>query len=427
MGLTGVDVAQATAVQHVTLDRGLTLIHQYVPATPVVVADVWVRAGAIAEPPRWQGMAHFLEHMIFKGTKNLAPGAFDYLIEAQGAMTNAATSHDYAHFYLTTAARNVTTTLPHLADLLLGATIPDGEFYKERDVVMEEIRGSYDDPDWLSFQALCRSLYPHHPYGRSVLGELEDVLRHTPNQMRCFHQTYYQPENMAVVVVGGVEFPQVEDLVGAAFADFAVRSECPPVLLETDPPLIQVRRTEMVLPELEQARLTMGWVGPGVDCLEDAIGLDLLSMVIAGSQTCPLVQELREARQWVFDVVGGFSLQRDSSLFTLGAWLPSSHLDAVERWIAEYLDGLAQRPVAMDLWQRSRRLLLNDYIFSTETPGQLAGMYGYYHTLADWDWARRYPEILRRWTPDRLCTLVRRYLAPDRYGIAVLRPASGGG
>ncbi|TVQ06338.1 MAG: insulinase family protein, partial [Leptolyngbya sp. DLM2.Bin27] len=80
----------------IRLENGLTLIHQEIAATPVVVADVWVRAGAVSEPAAWSGMAHFLEHMIFKGTDQLAPGIFDYAIETQGGMTNAATSHDYA-------------------------------------------------------------------------------------------------------------------------------------------------------------------------------------------------------------------------------------------------------------------------------------------------------------------------------------------
>ncbi len=152
------------------LDNGLTLIHQYMPTTPVVVADVWVDAGASAEPENWWGMAHFLEHMIFKGSKQVKPGEFDWAIENSGGITNAATSHDYAHFFITTAANNLPNNLSLLADILLQAAIPDDEFYRERDVVLEEIRGCYDDPDWIGFQALSETIYQHHPYRRSVFG-----------------------------------------------------------------------------------------------------------------------------------------------------------------------------------------------------------------------------------------------------------------
>jgi len=140
--------------QVVTLDQGLTLIHQYLPQISVAVVDVWVRAGAIAEPREWHGMAHFLEHMIFKGTKKIAPGMFDQMIEHKGGTANAATSHDYAHFFLTMAPRYLADTLPYLAEILLQADIPEEEFDRERDVVLEEIRASYDNPNCLAFQNL---------------------------------------------------------------------------------------------------------------------------------------------------------------------------------------------------------------------------------------------------------------------------------
>ncbi|MFN7852566.1 MAG: M16 family metallopeptidase, partial [Dolichospermum sp.] len=103
----------------IKLDNGLTFIHQEISTTPVVIADVWVRAGANLEPEPWFGMAHFLEHMIFKGTPNLLPGEFDYHIEKIGGVSNAATSHDYAHYSITTAANYLEHTLPHLGELLL--------------------------------------------------------------------------------------------------------------------------------------------------------------------------------------------------------------------------------------------------------------------------------------------------------------------
>ena len=168
------------------LSNGLTVIHQHLPATSVVVSDIWVNAGAIAEPETWSGMAHFLEHMIFKGSPNVMVGEFDWLIESTGGVANAATSYDYAHFYVTTAASHVEQTLPCLADILLRASIPDEEFIREREVVLEEIYSSHDDPDFLGFQALCQNTYQRHPYRRSILGEKELLLEHTPNQNALF-------------------------------------------------------------------------------------------------------------------------------------------------------------------------------------------------------------------------------------------------
>ena len=404
------------------LERGLTVIHQHIPATPVVVADVWVRAGAIAEPDEWSGMAHFLEHMIFKGSERIATGLFDQIIENNGGFTNAATSHDYAHFFLTTAAQYLPETLPHLADILLHPAIPEAEFLREREVVLEEIRSCYDDPDWIAFHALCETLYQRHPYGRSVLGNHEQLLGYSPHQMRCFHQTHYQPENIAVVIVGGVEEDLALSLVNQSFAQFSTRSECPPTLAEAEPPLIGIRRSEIELPRLEMARLLMAWIGPGVDQLQDAFGLDLLSVILASSRSSRLVRELREEKQWVIDISSEFSLQRDSSLFTVSAILEPEYLEQVEATIAERVFELQAVPVSAAELARCQRLLCNDYTFSTETPGQLAGLYGYYQTLAQAELSVTYPHRIGQFQASELQRLANQYLSPDRYAVTVVKP-----
>ncbi len=404
------------------LDNGLTVIHQYLPATPVAVVDVWVRAGAIAEPENWYGMAHFLEHMIFKGTKRIAPGVFDQIIEHRGGMTNAATSYDYAHFFLTSAASYLPDTLPYLADLLLQAEIPDEEFVRERDVVLEEIRSCSDDPDWLGFQALCESIYQRHPYGRSILGSESHLREHSPNQMRCFHRTHYQPENMTVVIVGGIEQDPALALVEEAFAEFSARSECPPRLAEAEPPMIEIRRTQMYLPRLGQARLLMGWIGPGVEQIGDGFGLDVLSVILAGGRSSRLVRELREEKQLVLDIDSSFSLQRDSSLFTISACLEPEHLEEVEKRICDRLLQLQTTPVSEEELARAKRLLCHDYIFSTETPGQLAGLYGYYQTMATAELSVTYPTQIQQFQAKDLQRLANQYLSPERYAITVMHP-----
>ncbi len=404
------------------LDNGLTLIHQYMPTTPVVVADVWVDAGASAEPENWWGMAHFLEHMIFKGSKQVKPGEFDWAIENSGGITNAATSHDYAHFFITTAANNLPNNLSLLADILLQAAIPDDEFYRERDVVLEEIRGCYDDPDWIGFQALSETIYQHHPYRRSVLGEETDVAQHTPNQMRCFHRTHYQPENMTVALVGGVEREDALSLTTKVFADFSVRSECPPMVVDAEPPMTGIRRTEIYLPRIEQARLSLAWLGPGVERLEDALGLDLLAAILAGGSSSRLVRELREEKQLIMDIDSDFSLQRDSSLFTISAWLESERVEQVEEIIRSRIAQLQATPVTELELARCKRLLCNDYAFSTETPGQLAGLYGYYNTIAKVELAAIYPHQIQKFDRLTLQRIASQYLSSDRYAVTILKP-----
>ncbi|MBF2099115.1 MAG: insulinase family protein, partial [Gloeomargaritaceae cyanobacterium C42_A2020_066] len=184
--------------------NGLKLIHQELSATGVVAVDVWVGAGARLESDAELGVAHFLEHMVFKGTEATAPGVFDQLIEAHGGITNAATSLDYAHYSVVTAASHWQQPLITLADLLLGAAIPEEEFWRERQVVFEELRQTQDDPDWLAHQTLLEVAYGAHPYCRPILGTPESLTQLHPETLRRFHRHYYQPANMTVVVVGAV-------------------------------------------------------------------------------------------------------------------------------------------------------------------------------------------------------------------------------
>lgn len=403
------------------LANGLTVIHQHLPTTPVVVADVWVKAGTLAEPVEWSGIAHFLEHMIFKGTKTIAPGIFDQIIENKGGMTNAATSYDYAHFYLTIAAQYLPETLPYLGQLLLEAAIPDDEFFKEREVVIEELHSCYDDPDWLAFQALCETMYQRHPYRKNILGEENLLLKYSPNQMRCFHSTYYQPENMTVVLVGGIEQETAISLVNKSFDRFKIRSECPEIVTEAEPPLIEIRRSRIHLPRIEHARLLMGWNGPGVENLSDAFGLDLLAVILGAGRSSRLVRDLLEEKQLVLDIGADFSLQQDCSLFTITAHLEQNYLQTLEEAICEQIEDLQLNGVSDLELAKAKRLLCNDYIFSTETPSQLAGLYGYYQTIASAEFCVTYPQVIESFEPEDIKRLANQYISTQRYGVTEVK------
>lgn len=404
------------------LDNGLTVIHQEISATPVVVVDVWVRAGAIQEPEPWSGMAHFLEHMIFKGTDKIAPGIFDEVIESRGGVTNAATSHDYAHFYITTAEQYLEDTLPPLAELLLHAAIPDQEFIRERDVVLEEIRQAEDDVDWIEFQSMIETIYSHHPYGRSVLGTQEKLMQRSPEEMRCFHQCHYQPENMAVVITGGVKQHRTLSAIQKAFDWFPTPQRCPCVGLTPEPKIKEIRRQELHLPNAEQARLTLAWLGPDVNELRDGYGLDLLSVILAEGRTSRLIRMLREELQLVHSLTSCFSLQQQSSLLTINAILDTEQIETVETLICDCITQLHNEPISELELKRSQRLLCNDYAFSTETPAQLAGLYGYYFTIAKPELSMIYPSEIQSFQPSDLQKLAQKYLKLDSYSVTVIKP-----
>jgi zinc protease len=416
--------SESLAASVVQLPNGLTVIHQEMP-TAAAVVDVWVRAGAKQEPDHWAGMAHFLEHMVFKGTATQQPGEFDWAIESQGGETNAATSHDYAHFYIAVAAEALPKTLPYLADLLLCAAIPDDEFVRERQVVLEEILQAQDDPDWVGYQALCELMYGEHPYSRSVLGTPDVLEARSPADMRQFHQTYYQPENMTVAIAGGLSQTQALALVQESFARFPTPPATLPKPAQRLAPSPQTCQHQVLhLPNLEQSRLTMAWLGPGIDEAMATSGLDILSLLLGGSRTARLVRELREEKQLVQEIESSFSVQQDSSIFSLSMWLEADQVEAVEAIVRDRLITLAKEPIAEVELARCKRMLLNDHAFSIEAPGQITGLYGYYATLSRPEMAMRYPQDIAAHSAESLQQLAVQYLSADCYSAVVLHPES---
>jgi zinc protease len=203
------------------LSNGLGVIVHPIPIADSVTVDVWVRTGGRHEPPEWLGLSHFLEHMVFKGSERLAPGELDWAVEGRGGVTNAATGQDYTHYYITVAAADLADTLPYLAEVVLRAGIPDPEFERERQVVLEEIRRAADNPDYTAYQLLMQTAYGEHPYGRPVLGTPESLMQLTPEVMRAYHRAWYRPESMTVVVTGGIDPERALALVEEQFGSSA--------------------------------------------------------------------------------------------------------------------------------------------------------------------------------------------------------------
>ncbi|MGD1850693.1 MAG: M16 family metallopeptidase [Cyanophyceae cyanobacterium] len=405
-----------------TLDSGLTVVHHAINDSAVVTMDVWVRAGSRVEPAPWAGMAHFLEHMIFKGTEALAPGVFDQMVEGVGGSTNAATSYDYAHYYVTVAADQGKTALAPLSELLTAAAIPDGEFDRERSVVLEEIRQAADNPDWLGYEALLGMMYPEHPYGRPILGTPETLRSRSPQEMRQFHRCHYQPKNMTVAIAGQVDHDQAMSWVDDMFGRFPRPEFCPVQVPAIAPILSRGDRQHLKLPYLEQARLMMGWRCPGWAEQDTANGLDMLAVILGTGRMSRLVRSLREEHQWVYDVACECDVQTDSTLFLITAWLDMDQVERVESFIRDQLRALGEAAIGAIELDRAKRLLINDHQFSGETPSQLAATYGYYSVMGSFEDALTYPQQVQSIAPELLQQVAGQYLAESPYCSVILEP-----
>lgn len=405
------------------LSNGLGVILQPIPITDSATVDVWVQTGGRNEPLEWLGLSHFLEHMVFKGSERLAPGELDRAIEGRGGVTNAATSQDYTHYYITVAAGDLAESLPYLAEVVLRAGIPADEFELERQVVLEEIRRAADNPDYNAYQQLMQTAYGDHPYGRPVLGTPESLMNLTPEIMRTYHRSWYRPEHMTVVVTGGIDPERALALVEEQFGDACSGAALRIPLAPPQPRPQGILRQESTHPRLEQARLLLAWPTVSAHHWQEACGLEILASILGDGRTSRLVHLLREQRGWVRNVGCSSMVLKEGGLFCISAQLDPEHLSRVETTILHEIEKLQQDGIGQAELDRSRRILTHEFLFSAESPSQLASIYGYYETLGGVHRIQEYLELLQSFTPTQVRELAQQYLSPEAYVVTTLKPA----
>ncbi len=419
------------------LANGLTIVAEQMPVDAVNL-NLWLNVGSVLESDAINGMAHFLEHMVFKGTPRLQSGEFEQRVEERGAVTNAATSQDYTHYYLTAAPRDFAELAPLLVDVVMNPTIPADSFERERQVVLEEIRRSQDNPRRRTFQHATELSFEHLPYRRQVLGPATVIEQLQPEQMRDFHATWYQPQSLTAVAVGNLPVARLIQIVEDSFAQAGASSlaaaqrprsstsllelNLPSFLPET--PFQTIVRREVTDPSLQQARLVMLWRVPGLNELEQTYALDMLASVLGHGRTARLFQDLREQRGLVSSISASNTTYQHQGVFYISAHLPTENLAVVETAIADHLRQMQQEWITTAELDRIKARVASHFIFGNETPSDRSGLYGYYQTLVgDLTAATRYPEFIRHLKAEDLQRAADQYLSPEAYGVVVIKPA----
>ena len=407
------------------LPNGLTIVAQQMPVEAVNLS-LWLNVGSAIEPNAINGMAHFLEHMVFKGSQQLSIGEFERQIEARGAVTNAATSQDYTQYYITTAPKDFASLAPLQIDVVLNCLIPDEAFELERLVVLEEIRRSDDNPNRRTFQRAIETAFDQLPYRRPVLGTVEVISQLSPQQMRDFHATWYQPQSITAVAVGNLPEEELIEIVETGFtaASTSLLCDLQPSTRPSEPPFTEIVRREFVDDSLQQARLMMLWRVPGLNQLSDTYALDVLAAILASGRTSRLKADLREQRSLVTQISASNMTQRLQGTFYISAQLPVENLEIVEAAIADHIHKLQTEPILESEIARIRTQVANRFIFSNETPSERANLYGYYQSMLEsLEPALNYPAKIQALETNDLLAAAQKYLSSTAYGAVVIKPA----
>ncbi len=412
------------------LANGLTIIAEQMPVDAVNL-NVWLNVGSAKEPDEINGMAHFLEHMVFKGTPKLKIGEFEQVIEEKGAITNAATSQDYTHYYITTAPQDLAELAPLQLDVVLNPSLEESAFEREKLVVLEEIRRSEDNPGSRTFYQAMETCFESLPYRRKVLGPAEVIQNLHSQQMQNFHQNWYQPQSMTAAVVGNLPVEKLIEIVSNSFATNYQSSTIPSLrvpkapVVSAEKPFSRIVRQESADETLQQARMIMMWRVPGMVDLPETYALDIIAVILGQGKVSRLFRELREEKGLVNRIGVSNMTQTQQGVFYISAQLPAENIVEVEKLIREHLQRFQTELVATKDIERIRKQVANRFVFANERPSDRANLYGYYYSqIQDLTPALNYPSLIQAVSAEDLQVAAQNYLDPDAYGVVVMKPTS---
>ncbi len=409
--------AAASPTRHI-LPNGIPLIVQEQPGSELAAVQLWVRAGARDESASELGLAHYLEHMLFRGTTSRPTGFVERDVESVGGAMNAGTSWDYTYYYITLPPARVSHGIELLADIAMNAALDTTVLDKEKDVVLEEMRLSQDNPRRMLTRTLYAQLFEAHPYGREILGTPALIRALTRDTLLSFYRHHYAPEAFAVVVVGPVDPEQVIATARATFGRLP-RSGTGRLPLG-GPPAFHPRRTEIVR-QGGHAYLGMAWPATRLDHA-DTPALDLLASILGGRRSSRLVQSLREQRGLAVSVDAGLAAMAAAGAVVVTAQVDPANLKAAEDQIVAEVRRVREAGVTLTELRRAVTGAEAAYEFRMETAQGRANTLGHAETLWTIEDELAYVSRLRSVSVEQVQAVARRYLDPTQYTLLALVP-----
>lgn len=450
------------AARMVTYDNGYTLV--FVPKTgDVFNISTWVRTGSIHEDEQINGISHFLEHLMFKGTERFKPGEFDKAMESMGAIINAATWKDFTFYYITgpkgrakeascTIDDNFELALDMHADMMLGSTIPDEEVgppydpfdphyqgdKRERSVVIEEISMREDQPWTKIYNAVNHMMYPDaHPYRRDVIGTRQ-IIGHIPRQaIVSYYRQWYTPKNLTTIVVGDFDFSDIEAKVAQYFdfTRFGIPDTAQGGALEHLPMDIpNGQRYVELTGDYQTTFFIKGFHAPAPGNLRESIALDVVSHVLGESRSSRLTQALLEKPAnpiYNFVSCGQSTFKLGNVFFIQGNFADPSGVTAQETLAlldAEVDKLLSTEPITPEEFRRAVKKLKVNFAETSETASNIAESIGEALTVVgSLDSYLGYLDELNALDVETVNSVARHYLGLEQAYTAVMVPSGNPG
>ena len=400
--------ATADKVTTFTLENGLEAVVIADHRAPIVTHMMWYRVGSADEPRGKSGIAHFLEHLMFKGTANMAPGEFSAVVEAQGGNDNAFTFYDYTAYFQQVASDRLDLMMKMEADRMRGLILSVEDVETERAVIVEERAQRTDsDPGALFGEQMRAAQYLNHPYGTPVIGWKHEAEARTREDALAFYKTFYAPNNAILIVAGDVTPEQVRSMAETHYGPIAPTPGLAPRARVTEPPQLAERRLSMADARVAQPYVIRSYLAPerNSGAQTKAAALSVLAELLGGSGTTSVMArtlQFGDAPKAVYSSAFYDDISLDYSSFGIVAVpVPGVTLAEMESAMDAVITKFLQDGVEPEAFERIKRQLRASEIYARDNVEGLARQYGTALTsgltVAD---VQAWPDVLQAVTPE---------------------------
>ncbi|MGH6734954.1 MAG: M16 family metallopeptidase [Methyloceanibacter sp.] len=396
---------------------------------PVVTQMVWYKAGAADEPPGASGIAHFLEHLMFKGTERIPTGAFSKIIARIGGDDNAFTNHDVTAYFQRVAKDRLEEVMEMEADRMVNLRLSEEDVETERYVILEERRSRVDnDPGSILQEQMMAALYRNHPYGIPIIGWQHEIEGLNREDAFAFYSRFYAPQNAILIVAGDVEPDGVKELAEKTFGKIPVGGEMNPRQRPKEPEHAAPVKVTLEDPRAGRITVQRYYIVPSYASADpgEAEALDLLARIATNGSTGRIYKRL-VVQQKAAASAGGWYTDSglDSGRLGFYAIAGDAHtVEEIETAMAGVIDELREKGVTQAELDRARAAHIAEFVYNADSISRMARQYGWRlsagMTVAD---VQQWPERLKQVTVDDIRAVARKYLVDNNSVTGVLMPA----
>jgi predicted Zn-dependent peptidase len=408
-------------IRREVLSNGLTVLTEEMPHIRSVATGIWIKTGSRHENSEWNGISHFVEHMVFKGTANRNAEQIAREVDSVGGNMDAFTAKECICFDIKVLDEHLPTALDILSDLVLNPTFASDEIKRERGVIIEEIKMDEDNPDYLVHEIFTQNFWKDHPLGKPILGTKETVKRFEQPTLLDYYQRFFIPNNMIISVAGNVKHERFVELVREKFSRLKTGANG----FKQDVPKIQARINMRNKKALEQVQLCMGVPSLPIGH-QDRFASYILNTLLGGGMSSRLFQSVREKQGLAYAIYSELNPYRDTGCMAIYAGTSRENAPKVVRSVVQEFRTLKTEPVSDEEIRRAKDQLKGSLMLSLESStarmSNLARQEMYFDRFYSMD------EIIERIegvTKEDLIQLAQQYFQTGSIAVTVLGNLSG--